>query len=120
MKDNKLEVGDKLVAVKCYPYGGTKDFRYDEVERVTKTLAITKQGCKIKIMGSMDRFDKVIKWGNTPFSYHEPDWQLVAPEILEEEKQYKELRKIQRWFDNKKFTDEEKKQIYNLLNKDNE
>jgi hypothetical protein len=117
MKDNKLEVGDKLVAIQHSRYGSGKSFTHVVIDRVTKTQAITTSGRKIKLEGNINQFDKILYFEEIPFSYHNTDYQLETDETQLEETKEIERRKIDSWFSEKKFTDEEKKQIYKLLNK---
>jgi hypothetical protein len=116
MKNNKLEVGDKLVVIKTY-YDETKSFTHTVVERVTKTQAITSSGVKLRIEGDKRYFGSdIVMWEEISFSYCNPFWQIETAETEKEEQIEISRRSVNTWFSEKKFTDEEKEIIYNLLN----
>jgi hypothetical protein len=116
MKDNKLEVGDKLVGIKTN-YGGSKSFTHIVIDRVTKTQAITSSERKLKIEGGKRSFGSdIVMWEEIPFSFYNPLYQIETAETEKEEQMEISRTVINSWFSGKNFTDEEKKLIYNLLN----
>jgi len=109
----KLKVGNKLYHT--YHSRWNSDVRYDfaTVDRLTKTQAILSNGIKLINEPIKGHYDKEVGYGVYGERYDK--WYFENPEVLLEAKKEKERQKIDIWFSAKKFTDEEKEMIYNLL-----
>jgi hypothetical protein len=113
----ELEVGDRVYLKILRQYSSEiRNYLFSEVVRVTKTQAILANGIKLKreIISSYYSSDYYAQIGDI-YS----DWRIVTDEILAEFKEWKETKEINDWFSNKVFTNEEKKQIYHIFNKEN-
>jgi len=120
MKDNKLEVGDKIVSVVSIRWTNFIDYNFDEVERLTSTQAITKNGIRLKNEGRLSWADnKTIKFKEHKSGYDADNYQLVTDKILQDYNVEKHKQKVSNWFDKQKFTFEQKELIFNLLNNNN-
>lgn len=113
MKMEKLKVGDK-VCYKHYFYGELRRIEVSEVERLTKTQAILKNGDRLKN-------EPIECYNNKEIYYNSIGYNTKSYELLTEENilfisNFKHEIKINNWFNLKKFTFEEKEKIYNLLN----
>jgi hypothetical protein len=113
----KLKIGDKVYHIK-HKNSGAISYNLAHVERLTKTQAILSTGVRLINEPTENKSDNNII-GYYVFGNRWEKWHIQTPEILEEAKKHKEMQKISIWFSNKKFTDEEKKIIYNLFNEQN-
>jgi len=112
MTQQKLKIGDE-VCIKIHQRFGNK-FRYefDTIERFTKTQIVLKSGIKLINEESKDYI------GNLCFSQYRDrytKWYIATKEHHLEHEKEQNRQKISNWFDSKKFTDEEKLNVYNLL-----
>ncbi len=107
--ENNLKIWDKIY-YKYNRFWWDYTYYFDEVERITKTLIITKAWKRLSNHWSY--------WINRKQSNYIPDdyYYLLTDEILEDFKKVEKEREIRNWFDNKKFTLEEKIKVYNLFN----
>ena len=114
--NNKLKVGDKLCNISHQRWGDNVYYTFDEVERLTKTQAILKSGVKL--------INEQTKDWNGLYCYmvygdRYTKWQVQTDELIESAKKEKERQKVNNWFSNQKFNQEQVIQIYNLFNKTN-
>lgn len=114
-KSENLKVGDKVCQVTHSRWGDDVHYRFEEVERLTKTQAILKNGTKLIN-------DATNSWGSgysfMTYGDRYSIWNITTPEIIEASKIERERQKVNSWFNKQKdlFTDEQKKQIFNLFN----
>ena len=110
-----LNVGDKLVSLTGTSYGCRYEFT--KVVRLTNTTAILENGNKVKINSEPrgfdgSRFESFRIIGNSSRC----DYQRQTNKIIKAHNADVKKRKISNWFLNFKPTDEQKEQIYDLLN----
>lgn len=106
----KLKVGDKVVNIRYGRFGDKATYKFSEVVRVTKTQAILANELRL-VNEPKTKFSS----NEVEFSVYGGDyerWELLTPKIQQEFEQEQERRIIENWFCSKKFTDEEKKMIY--------
>lgn len=108
MEKTILKIWDKIYA-KHSNYLNGYSYVFDEIERVTKTLIITKEGRRLK-----NNWDSCVEKTNIRYQWNRV-FELVTDEILKDNERIENINKIEGWFYNKKFTIEEKKIIYDLL-----
>lgn len=99
-----LKVWDKIYKIYS-KFWGWYWYVFDEVERITKTLIITKE------------WRRLANWWyywveKSNYRLH----QLLTDEILKDNERIERENKIENWFYDKKFTLEEKIKIYELFN----
>lgn len=109
----KLKVGDRVVNVNSSTWG--THYNFSEVEKLTPTQAVLKNG--VRLVNEPKRF----YYNDESYSFSEKGnkwkrWELETPEILADYKLQQENITIKTWFRDHKFTPEEKKTIYELLN----
>lgn len=111
MKNEKLEVGDKIYFAKRNNYYKTVNYIFETVERLTPTQAILGNGAKLKNQASKDWLGNIqfIELGNRD------SWYLVTQQVLEDAEKKSIRQKVNSWFSKQQFTDEQKQQIYNLF-----
>lgn len=101
-----LKVWDKIYT-KHLRFWGWYWYVFDEVERITKTLIITKE------------WRRLANWWYywvEKSNYRNGKYQLLTDEILKDNERIERENKIENWFYDKKFTLEEKIKIYELFN----
>lgn len=114
-KPEKLKVGDKVCQVTYSRWDNDVYYIFEDVERLTKTQAILKNGTKLIN-------DATNSWGSgysfMTYGDRYSRWNITTPEIIEAYTIEKERQKINSWFNKQKdlFTYEQKKQIFNLFN----
>lgn len=115
----ELEVGDKLVLISHQKWGNNMYYNFSEVERLTKTQAILKDGTKlIKEPVSCYDFEKSERKERfMTYGDRWRKWQFVTDSILEDAKKENHRQKVNNWFSSQKFTQEQILEIYNLFNK---
>lgn len=114
----KLKVGDKVCHKQYYSWSNIFTYEFSEVERLTSTRAVLKNGFVLINEPEKNYYNK-----NDPYhfnsygKYNDSKWWIVQYWMIEEWDKEKQRQVINRWFDSniKKFTDEEKKQIYEAL-----
>jgi len=109
-----LKVGDKIY-LKDESWRGDTIYRIEEIERVTRTLAISKAGNKFSIEAYNTDNNGIHEFVAKPYNYKR--WKRLTPEIAININSYNSFRKKTIWFDNAKFTDEQKVLIHDLINK---
>lgn len=112
----QLEVGDKMVHI----YNGRNGFlyyRFEEIERFTKTQIVLKNDIRLKINPENNWRGEMVYKEVAPYSYD--TWELVTPKILREYEEEMEHQTMLNWFDKKKFSNEEKKLIYKYFEEKN-
>jgi hypothetical protein len=111
----KLKIGDKVFNKKSSRYSAFTDYSFGEVVRLTKTQAILNNGIKLINEPTTDWNSKDICFCLYGDRYTK--WFFQNEEIIKEANKEILRKKIHYWFIDKKFTDQEKEQVYNLLQK---
>ena len=107
----KLKVGDKLYFTSKQRWGMRINYRFETVERLTKTQAVLSDGTKLINEPTTDwGTDKKVCYSEYGNRYDK--WYFQTEEILLEAKKEKERQSIESWFESRKFSDEEKKIVY--------
>lgn len=114
MKDNKLEVGDEVYRERT-SISNVLNYEILKVMKVTKTTAILNNNIKLQ-RESHNSFSNTKRWSVIPHRTY-TSYELLTEEIRAKIAESKILYTKLSWFNNKQFTDEEKIQIYDLLNK---
>lgn len=105
-----LKIGDKLYNKRHQQWSNRVYYQFSTVERVTKTQAVLSCGTKLVNEPKLDHFSKTIGYPVYGDSWNA--WHIQTPEILEEAKLEKERQTIVRWFDNRFFSEEDKRIVY--------
>ena len=105
-----LKIGDKVYNKKHQQWGNNVYYQFSIVERLTKTQAVLSCGTKLVNEPKLDHYSKTIGYPTYGDSWNK--WHIQTPEILEEAKLEKERQTIVRWFDNRKFSEEDKRIVY--------
>jgi len=108
-----LKVGDKVYLKKCPSYSNNCYYYFQNVVRLTKTQAVLSSGKKLINTPKVDYQSKTIYYRAYGDMWEE--WRIQTTEILEEAKLEKERRSILGWFDSHKFSEEEKRIVYNTF-----
>jgi hypothetical protein len=119
----KLKVGDKVYNVSINRFSSFINYNLDEVVRLTKTQAVLKSGTKLinEIFTDWNREKCFCEYGDR---YNK--WYFQNEEILLKARKENERKFIYNWFNNRKFTEDEKRIIYlkfkelNILDNDSE
>lgn len=106
----KLKEGDEVCQVIHERWGNGKRFIFAKVVRTTNTQAVLDNGVRLKNDPKKDSYRDYLYFYEIPHSYK--SWQLNSDELRREAKVESERRKIEYWFNNKKFTEQEIKIIY--------
>jgi len=106
-----LEVWDKIYYKHIYGlWRKLYSYYFEEIERITKTLIITKSGKKLSNYWYR-AVQKSTQWYTPNYVY-----ELVTDEILKDNERVEYIDKIEDWFDKQHFTIEDKIKIHNTLN----
>lgn len=111
----KLCVGDKVCNIRNQRWSDGVVYSFATVIRLTATQAVLSDGTKLINEPTKISYTNG-KYGFSVYGDRWTKWQLVTGEILVEASIEKERQFINKWFDAQKFTNEQKKSIYNLLN----
>ena len=104
-------MGDKLYFTSKQRWGMRINYRFETVERLTKTQAVLSDGTKLINEPTTDwGTDKKVCYSEYGNRYDK--WYFQTEEILLEAKKEKERQSIESWFESRKFSDEEKKIVY--------
>lgn len=127
MENNKLQIGDELVLVSYQRWGNNKFYKASKVVKLTKTQAILEDGTRlINDLVRMSYYSDEKEKGFEEYGNRSDRWQILTDKIKSEWQEEKQRQKINNWFSNKKFTEEEKKIIFdkftelNLITEKNE
>lgn len=110
---DSLKIGDKVYHKREAIFGNNVYYKFSTVERLTKTQAILSCGTKVVNNPILDSYTKVIGFSQYGDRYNM--WYMQTPEILEEAKIERERQKIVKWFNEHKFSENEKMIIYNIF-----
>jgi hypothetical protein len=108
-----LKVGDMLYNKEYSQYSSNVFYKFATVERLTKTQAILSDGTRLVNEPKENWHDKVIEYHIVGDKY--TAWRFETDEILKEAEAEINRQKIVRWFNEKKFTEDEKFIIYNTF-----
>lgn len=111
-----LKVGERVCSISTEKYGTKKYYSFSEVDRLTNTRAILKNDIVLvnSINYGWENEEQFKIYGEGSYS---PRWQRVTENIVNEAKEQQVVNNIESWFNLKKFTFKEKKEIYEILNK---
>ncbi len=108
-----LKVGGRVYSKRLQRYGTDIYYAFATVARVTKTQAVLSNGKKV--MNEPKQY-----WGDERYSFAEygdkyKRWYIETPEAIENARVENRRQSVNQWFDTKKFTQEEKEIVYNVL-----
>ncbi|PCE62644.1 pyruvate kinase [Sediminicola luteus] len=109
----KLQVGDKVYNVSRDGFEDFARYSFSEVERLTKTLAVLKNGTRLfnepRESFIMESVGYPVKgeWGT--------HWHKVSIQAIRQAQMEAEKIKIHDWFEKREFSLEEKKKVFELF-----
>ena len=107
---NPLKVGDKVYSKEHSRWRNDVRYRLEVVERINKTQAILSNGIRLINTPQVDYYSNKVCYPAYGDTWNK--WSIQTPEILEEAKAEKERQSIISWFNDRKFSEEEKRIIY--------
>jgi hypothetical protein len=110
MEMELLKVGDKVYSEKHLTYSRNVGYKFSTVERLTATQAILSCGTRLVNKPKLGYDRKTVEYPTYGDLYTK--WSISTPEILEEARLQRERQTIVRWFDSRKFTEDEKRIVY--------
>ncbi|SHI91307.1 pyruvate kinase [Pseudozobellia thermophila] len=111
----ELKVGDKLYNAKQDGFDDFVRYSFSEVVRLTKTLAVLKNGVRLINRPRRSYITEDIGYSvNRQKGVH---WHLVSIEAIRKAQIENEKIAAYEWFENKEFTLEEKQWIYKQFQK---
>lgn len=108
----KLQVGDKMYNVKQQGFDDFMRYSFSEVVALTKTLAVLKNGVKLINQPKTSFIEPIGYSVNRDKSTH---WHFMTIEVIRKAQLENEKIAIHDWFEEKKFSLEEKRIIYHAL-----
>ena len=108
-----LKVGDRVYNERQQRYGTNIYYTFAAVVRVTKTQAILDNGKKLVNEPKRYFGDKQYSFGEYGNKYE--CWYIETPEVIEKATVENHQQSVNRWFDAKQFTQEEKELIYSIF-----
>jgi hypothetical protein len=112
-ESRKLKVGDKVVNIGKARWGNEVYYNFDEVERLTNTMAVLKSGTRLINEPRLKMLGKEFE-----YCVHGDRWvryEFTTPEIEKNAEVEKNRVTAVDWFNRKIFTDEEKQIIYKFI-----
>ncbi|SIS75075.1 hypothetical protein SAMN05421766_103816 [Zobellia uliginosa] len=111
----QLKVGDKLYNTKQEGFNDFVRYSFSEVVRLTKTLAVLRNGVKLINQPRISYITEDIGYSvNRQKGVH---WHLVSLEAIRKAQIENEKIAAFEWFENKKFSLQEKQWIYKQFRK---
>lgn len=111
----ELKVGDKMYNVSQDGFDDFARYSFSEVEQLTKTLAVLKNG--IRLINKPKPSYIMEDIGYSVSRKKGTHWHKVSLQAIRKAQIENEKIKIHDWFEKKKFTLKEKTHIYELLAK---
>lgn len=108
---NKLKIGDKLYNKEYSRWTNSTYYKFASVERITKTQAILSDGTKLINEPTKSHYENIV--GYCVYGDRYKKWSIETEDIIIEAKIERERQDIIKWFANRKFSDEDKRIIYN-------
>ncbi len=106
----KLKIGDKVYNVKRDGFEDLARYTFSVVEKTTKTLAILKNGVRLK---NDPKISYIMEdYGFSVYRDYATHWHVVSLKAIREAQIENEKIKAVEWFKNKEFTIQEQQQIY--------
>lgn len=105
-----LKIGDKLYHKDHSPWTNNVTYKFETVERLTKTQAILSNGTKLINEPIKGHYDEA--FGYPTYGDRWDKWYFETEEILLEAEKEIEKQNVNYWFDKRKFTNEEKRIVY--------
>jgi hypothetical protein len=109
----KLKIGDKLYNVAQDGFNDFARYSFSEVIGLTETLAILKNG--IRLVNAPKQSYIMEDIGYSVSRKKGTHWHLVSLQAIRNAQVENGKIKIHDWFEEKQFTFQEKKQVYELL-----
>ena len=105
-----LKVGDKVCHVRYSRWGeGVVSYTFDEVDRLTKTLAVLKSGKRLVNIPNRRHFSEGYdfrEFGNSD------SYQIVTDKLIQESEFHKKYKIAKSWFGKYVFTNEQILEIF--------
>lgn len=108
-----LEIGDKVYNVKRDGFEDLARYNFSVVEKLTKTLAILKNGVRLKNDPKVSYIMEEV--GYSVYRDYATHWHLVSLNAIREAQVENEKIKAVDWFQDKEFSIKEKLLVYKLL-----
>ncbi len=108
----QLQIGDKMYNVKQQGFDDFMRFRFSEVVELTKTLAVLKNGVKVINQPKTSFVEEIGYSVNRDRNTH---WHLMTVEVIRKAQLENKKIAIHDWFEEKQFTFEDKRAIYNAF-----
>lgn len=108
----QLQLGDKMYNVKQQGFNDFMRYSFSEVVELTKTLAVLKNGVRL-INQPKTSFIEPIGYSVT--KEKSTHWHLMTVEVIRKAQIENEKIAIHDWFEEKKFSLDEKRAIYNAF-----
>jgi hypothetical protein len=110
MEMELLKVGDKVYNEKHHTWSRSVSYQFSTVERLTATQAILSCGTRLVNKPQLGFDRKTVQYPTHGDLYTK--WSIPTLEVIEEARLEEERQTIVRWFDSKKFTEDEKRIVY--------
>lgn len=111
--EGRLKVGDKVYRKQYQRFGDrVVSYNMTEVERLTKTQAILRDGTKLINEPTTD-YNKNVCFSE--YGERSNRYKRLTDEIIKEQAEWKNAVKAVNWFDAQKWTEEQKIQVFNSL-----
>lgn len=108
----KLEIGDKLYQVQRDGFDDFARYRFSEVVKLTKTLAILKNG--VRLRNEPKESFLVEDIGYSVYRERGNHWHLVSLQAIRKAQIEQEKIRAHDWFHQKKFSLDEKVKLFKL------
>jgi hypothetical protein len=116
-----LKIGDKVCYVRYSKWGeGVISYTFDEVGRVTKTLAILKSGKRLVNIPLRRHFSKDIEYYFSEYADNNTNYQIVTEKLLQECEFHKKYSLAKSWFAKYIFTNDQILEIFEKYEQKNQ
>ncbi len=105
----QLEIGDKMYNVKQQGFDDFMRYSFSEVVELTKTLAVLKNGVKVINQPKTSFIEEIGYSVNRDRNTH---WHLMTVEVIRKAQIENKKIAIHDWFEQKQFTFDDKRAIY--------
>jgi len=109
----QLKIGDKVYNVRQQGFDDFMRYTFSEVVALTKTLAVLKNGVKLVNQPRTSFIEPIGYSVNRDRNTH---WHLMTVEVIRKAQIENKKIAIHDWFEEKQFSFEEKRAIYNAFN----
>jgi hypothetical protein len=116
-----LKVGDKVCHVRYSRWGeGVISYTFDEVDRLTKTLAILKSGKRLVNLPNRKHFSEIKEYDFAEYGNPNVNYQIVTDKLLQECEFHKKYKLAKSWFAKYVFTNEQILEIFEKYEQKNQ